>query len=40
MAYYLSFGLVMGMTAGLSSGTLLILVISETLQHGIKAGVK
>ncbi len=40
MLYYLSFGLVMGMTAGLSPGPLLTLVITETLQHGIKAGVK
>lgn len=30
----------MGMTAGLSPGPLLTLVITETLQHGIKAGVK
>ncbi|MCL6417650.1 LysE family transporter [Aestuariirhabdus sp. Z084] len=40
MDYYLSFGLVMGLTAGLSPGPLLTLVVSETLQHGINAGVK
>ena len=40
MDYYLSFGLVMGVTAGLAPGPLLTLVVSETLQHGISAGVK
>ena len=40
MEYFLVFGLVMGFTAGLSPGPLLTLVITETLQHGIRAGVK
>ena len=40
MFYYLTFGLVLGLTAGLSPGPLLTLVISETLQHGISAGIK
>jgi len=40
MDYYLSFGLVMGLTAGLAPGPLLTLVVSETLQYGISAGVK
>lgn len=40
MDYYLSFGLVMGLTAGLAPGPLLTLVISETLQYGMGAGVK
>lgn len=33
-------GVVLGLSAGLSPGPLLTLVISETLQHGVKAGVR
>ncbi len=40
MAYYLSVGLALGLAAGLSPGPLLTLVISETMQHGMKAGTK
>lgn len=40
MEYFLSFGLVMGLTAGLSPGPLLTLVIAESLQYGIRAGIK
>ena len=40
MNYYLSFGLVMGLAAGLAPGPLLALVVSETLKHGINAGVR
>lgn len=40
MEYFLSFGLVMGLTAGLSPGPLLTLVIAQSLQHGIWAGIK
>lgn len=40
MEYFLSFGLVMGLTAGLSPGPLLTLVIAQSLQHGIRAGIK
>lgn len=40
MGYFLSFGLVMGLTAGLSPGPLLTLVIAQSLQHGIRAGIK
>jgi threonine/homoserine/homoserine lactone efflux protein len=36
----LSAGLVYGLSAGFSPGPLLMLVISQTLQHGIKEGVK
>jgi threonine/homoserine/homoserine lactone efflux protein len=38
--YYLSFGLILGLSAGLSPGPLLTLVISETLRHGPASGVK
>ena len=40
MLYYLSFGLILGLTAGLSPGPLLTLVVSETLQHGFPAGAR
>lgn len=40
MEYFLSFGLVMGLASGLSPGPLLTLVITESLQHGVKAGIK
>ncbi len=40
MIYYLSFGLILGLTAGLSPGPLLTLVVSETLQHGFRSGAK
>lgn len=33
MEYFLSFGLVMGLAAGLSPGPLLTLVIAQSLQH-------
>jgi threonine/homoserine/homoserine lactone efflux protein len=37
---YLTIGAALGLSAGLSPGPLLTLVISETLQHGVKSGVK
>lgn len=40
MIHYLSFGIILGLSAGFSPGPLLTLVISETLQHNIKAGIK
>ncbi len=40
MLYYLSFGLILGLTAGLSPGPLLTLVVSETFQHGFPAGAR
>lgn len=40
MMYFLSVGAVLGLSSGLSPGPLLALVISETLRHGVKAGVK
>lgn len=33
-------GTVLGLSAGFAPGPLLTLVISETLQHGIKSGIK
>jgi len=38
--YYLSFGLILGLSAGLSPGPLITLVIAETLQHGHSSGIK
>lgn len=40
MIHYLTIGTVLGLSAGFAPGPLLILVISETLQHDIKAGIK
>jgi threonine/homoserine/homoserine lactone efflux protein len=40
MIHYLIIGIILGLSAGVAPGPLLALVISETLQHGIKAGVK
>lgn len=40
MLYILGFGLILGLSAGITPGPLLTLVISETLQFGTKQGVK
>jgi threonine/homoserine/homoserine lactone efflux protein len=40
MINYLTIGTVLGLSAGFAPGPLLTLVISETLQHDIRAGVK
>ncbi len=40
MINFLTIGTILGLSAGFAPGPLLTLVISETLQHGIKAGVK
>ena len=40
MLHYLVIGTLLGLSAGLVPGPLLALVISETLQHGIRAGIK
>jgi len=40
MIDHLTLGTMLGLSAGLAPGPLLALVISETLQHGIRAGVK
>jgi threonine/homoserine/homoserine lactone efflux protein len=40
MMNFLLIGAILGLSAGLSPGPLLTLVISETLQHGAKSGVK
>lgn len=40
MISYLSLGILLGLSAGFAPGPLLVLVISETLQHGIRSGVK
>ncbi len=39
MATYLFLGITLGLTAGISPGPLLILVISETLRHNRKEGI-
>jgi threonine/homoserine/homoserine lactone efflux protein len=38
--YYLLSGIILGLIAGISPGPLLALVISETLMHGKKEGIK
>jgi threonine/homoserine/homoserine lactone efflux protein len=40
MMNFLTMGIVLGLSAGFSPGPLLALLISATLQHGTKAGVK
>ena len=40
MIHYLGVGLLLGLSAGLSPGPLTTLVISETLMHDVRAGVK
>jgi threonine/homoserine/homoserine lactone efflux protein len=40
MIHFLTIGAALGLSAGLAPGPLLTLVISETLQHGVKPGVK
>ena len=40
MIHFLAIGTVLGLSAGFAPGPLLTLVISETLQHDIKSGVK
>ena len=40
MLEFLSTGVLLGLAAGFAPGPLLVLVISETLRHGIKAGLK
>jgi len=40
MIYFLTVGTVLGLAAGFSPGPVLTLLISETLQHGTKSGVK
>jgi threonine/homoserine/homoserine lactone efflux protein len=40
MLEFLSAGILLGLAAGFAPGPLLVLVISETLRHGIKAGLK
>ena len=40
MLNFLTIGTLLGLSAGLAPGPLLTLVIAETLQHDIKAGVK
>ena len=40
MGHYTAMGILLGLSAGLSPGPLLTLVISETLAHGTRAGVK
>ena len=40
MIEFLSAGMLLGLAAGFAPGPLLVLVISETLKHNIKAGIK
>ncbi|MFD2111544.1 LysE family transporter [Thiorhodococcus fuscus] len=40
VVHYLSVGALLGISAGLAPGPLLALVISETLRHGVQAGVR
>lgn len=40
MIHFLTIGIILGLSAGFAPGPLLTLVISETLQHDIKSGVK
>ncbi|MBC8317806.1 MAG: LysE family transporter [Desulfobulbaceae bacterium] len=37
---FLTIGIILGLSAGLTPGPLLTLVISETLQHDVKSGIK
>ncbi len=39
MIYFIS-GLILGLTAGISPGPLLALVLTETMRHGLKAGIR
>jgi threonine/homoserine/homoserine lactone efflux protein len=40
MLHFLTIGTILGLSAGFAPGPLLTLVIAETLQHDIKAGIK
>ena len=40
MVTFLTTGTILGLAAGIAPGPLLTLVVSETLQHGIKSGIK
>ena len=40
MIHFLAIGTILGLSAGIAPGPLLTLVISETLQHDIRSGVK
>ncbi|MCE5313111.1 MAG: LysE family transporter [Nitrospiraceae bacterium] len=40
MIYFLTLGTVIGLSSGFTPGPLLALVISETLKHGTKSGIK
>jgi len=40
MIHYLTIGCILGLSAGLAPGPLLTLVISETIAHDIRAGIK
>jgi threonine/homoserine/homoserine lactone efflux protein len=40
MVYFLTIGILLGVSAGLTPGPLLTLVISETLRHDMGAGIK
>lgn len=40
MNQYLLFGIILGLSAGFSPGPLMTLVLTETLQHNVRSGIK
>lgn len=40
MFEYIGIGILLGFSAGIAPGPLLMLVISETVQHGVRSGIK
>ena len=40
MIHFLTMGLILGLSAGFAPGPLLTLVVSETLEHDVTAGIK
>jgi len=40
MTDFITIGIILGLSAGLAPGPLLALVVSETLQHGVRSGIK
>src|SRR5512137_1069013 len=40
MTSYLTIGIILGLSAGFTPGPLMTLVISETMRHGVGAGIR
>ena len=40
MMFFITAGAALGLSAGFSPGPLLTLVLTETLHHGVKAGIR